>query len=373
MKVLIASDKFKGSLTSLQAGNAIARGVSRILPDAVITVFPVADGGDGFNTVLKSYLNTATITSSTVDPLLRNIKASYEWDAQRKLAVIEVAAASGLVLLTENEKDPLRASTYGTGLLIKDAIKRGAEKILLGLGGSATVDAGCGILAALGFVFKDEHEDILEANGEALGKTATIIAPAQIPAIKFEIACDVENILFGHNGAAYVYGPQKGADAKTVRELDNGLQHIAQVLFGTTHRKVEDIPGTGAAGGIAAALLSFFPVEMKRGIDIILSLTGIEGLLPDTELIITGEGQLDSQSLQGKVVGEMLKLSQQYNKKCIAVCGSSTLTEAELKEIDLKVLALRDGGQPIEELIRNAAYFIEERIAMSYLSDNMSL
>ena len=216
MKIIVAPDKFKGSLTSFEACRSISRGIKSANEKMVVSEFPMADGGDGFALVLKHYLKTDTINCDTVDPLGRKINASFQWHEKQKAAIIEMAVASGLVLLKEKERNPLFASSLGTGLLIKHAVDKGAKKIVLGLGGSATNDGGTGILSALGFQFADEKGDHLNASGENLLRIKKIIPPSVVAQVKFEIACDVHNVLYGPNGAAYIYAPQKGADDEQV-------------------------------------------------------------------------------------------------------------------------------------------------------------
>ena len=335
-RILIAPDKFKGSLTSFEVCNAIAAGIKQAHENAEVFLFPMADGGDGFAEVMKYYLQTDTISCTTVDPLGKNIAASYQWNPKTKTAIIEMAVASGLVLLKQEERNPLKTSTYGTGLLIKDAIDKGSEKIILGLGGSATNDAGIGILAALGFKFQNLNGDFLNPIGENLVAIGQIIYPASMPSIKFVIACDVQNVLYGPQGAAYVYSPQKGADQRTVELLDGGLKHFAGVLEQQTERKVASIPGTGAAGGIAAGLISFFNVELKKGIDLIIEASGIRNKITEANLLITGEGKIDEQTLEGKVVCELSSIAYKYEIPVAAFCGILEADESVISRLHLQ-------------------------------------
>ena len=209
MKIVIAPDKFKGSLTSFQVCDAIASGIKQASKSAETFHFPMADGGDGFAEVMKYYLKTETVACQTVDPLGRDIKASYQWNAKSRTAIIEMAVASGLALLSEAEKSPLKTSTLGTGLLIKHAIGKGAKTIILGLGGSATNDAGIGILSALGFQFRNRRDNVLYPSGGNLSAIQKVSLPTLIAHVRFIIACDVQNVLHGPRGAAFVYAPQK--------------------------------------------------------------------------------------------------------------------------------------------------------------------
>ena len=362
MKIIIAPDKFKGSLTSFEACQSISRGIRKTNKKIIVSEFPMADGGDGFAMVLKHYLKTVTINCDTVDPLGRKISASFQWNEKQKTAVIEMAVASGLVLLEEKERNPLYTSSLGTGLLINHAIDQGAKKILLGIGGSATNDGGTGILSALGFQLANEKGDHLQASGENLLLIKKIIPPSFIPAVKFELACDVHNVLHGPDGAAYVYAPQKGADAKQVLMLDHGLKNLAHVIKQQTGKDISNIPGSGAAGGIAAGLLPFFDVEMKNGIALIIAASGVEKHLPNADLVITGEGKIDSQSSAGKVVGHMAALAKKHQLDCIAFCGSMELDEIAVRRLGVKeIITLMDERTGREDAVINAATLLEEK------------
>lgn len=362
MKIIVAPDKFKGSLTSFDACKAIGDGIKMADKNAEVTELPMADGGDGFASVLEYYLKTDPVYCDTVDPLGRNINGGYQWDRTTKTAIIEMAVASGLVLLEEEERDPLLTSTFGTGLLIKQAIEQGAEKIILGLGGSATNDGGTGILSALGFQLISESGDLLQAAGENLLAIRKIISPSFIPLVKFEIACDVQNVLFGLQGAAYIYAPQKGANKEQVEFLDKGLKNLATILTKQTGKDVSTLPGTGAAGGIAAGLLAFFDVKMKKGTELIIEAGDIERKISRAELVITGEGKIDDQSGEGKVVGRIAALAKKYGVPCIGCCGVTELDEAAIKKLGLKkIIVLQDGTVSNKEAMDNAAVLLTEK------------
>jgi glycerate kinase len=247
-----------------------------------------------------------------------------------------MAVASGLVLLKPEERNPLKTSTYGTGLIIKNAIARGAERIILGLGGSATNDGGIGILAALGFQFQNTNEDLLDPQGKNLIAIQRIISPATLTKTKFIIACDVQNVLYGPQGAAHVYAPQKGADAGMIHLLDDGLKHFADVIKEKTGKDISQIPGTGAAGGIAAGLISFFEVELKKGVDLIIEASGIKNKMSNSDLVITGEGKIDKQTLEGKVVSEIASLAFENKIPVIAFCGISEADNSIIKQLHLR-------------------------------------
>lgn len=359
MKVIIAPDKFKGSLNTFELCSIIREGVSGISRHIETITFPMADGGDGFAAVMKHYLGTTTIACNTVDPLGRPIAASYEWYEPGKTAIIEVAIASGLALLKKQELNPLLASTYGTGLMVKDAIDKGATGIILGLGGSATNDGGTGILAALGFRFLNDKMEEIPASGAGLELIRSIEPPAGMQAIKFEIACDVENTLYGGQGAAHIYAPQKGADAVQVQQLDNGLRNFAGVLAQHTDIDIANIPGAGAAGGIAAGLMPFFDVEMKKGIKMIVDAGQIRESMEQAVLLITGEGKIDGQSGTGKVVGYLASLAALYDIPCHAICGEVALDAEEQRKLGLAhVVSLVDESTGREDAIKNARQLI---------------
>lgn len=338
MKIIIATDKFKGSLTSLEAGESIRNGLLQAGVQASIELFPMADGGDGFAEVMKYYLGTQTVHCPTVDPLMRNITASWEWDAANKTAVIELAAAAGLLLLEEEERNPLYTSTFGTGLLIKDAIKKGAGKIILGSGGSATNDAGIGILAALGFIFRDERGNSLPPVGTNLASIKSIDIPLLLPSVRFTVACDVTNILYGETGAAVVFAPQKGADENAVNGLDRGLRHFASLVQLLRGKDIAAFPGSGAAGGVAAGLAAFFDIEVAAGASTVIHASQIEKRLPGAGIIITGEGRIDGQTANGKVVQQVTALGNRYQIPVVAVCGENELDNNAVAAMGLKAV-----------------------------------
>lgn len=363
MQVVIAPDKFKGSLTSAQVCNAITEGILKSAtgkPD--ILHFPMADGGDGFNSVLQHYFQTRTVNAITVDPLGRTIETPFRLNKKERLAIVEMAAASGLVLLKDDERNPMNTSTLGTGTVIADAYRLGARKIVLGLGGSATNDAGIGILAALGFVFLNETGEELEPIGGNLLNIHTVKPPLQLMDISFVIAADVENPLFGPKGAAYVYGPQKGADQQAVEALDQGLRHFASVISRQFSKDISSFPGSGAAGGIAAGLSAFFDVEMKKGVELVLQFNQLEEKLKHADLIITGEGKIDDQSGSGKVVGTIASLASKYNKPCIAFCGLLDADENEISALQLTAAyTIADQSKSSEENMKNGYTLLRDK------------
>lgn len=362
MKIIIAPDKFKGTLTSMQVCENIREGLLQAGVHNDIELFPMADGGDGFAEVMKFYLNTQTIYCNTVDPLFRNIRAAYEWNASNKTAMIELAAAAGLVLLKKSEQNPLHTSTYGTGLMIADAVKKGAEKIILGLGGSATNDAGIGILAALGFVVRDKTGTVLQPVGKNLSHIKTIDLPAKLPSLTFMIASDVSNSLYGKTGAAFVYAPQKGANENEVQILEKGLRDFAAVVKNQTANDVVAFAGSGAAGGVAAGLAAFFTLQVQSGAAVIIEAGRLQERLPGTGIIITGEGKIDKQTLNGKVVQQVATLGNRHHIPVIAVCGINELDKKTFTASGLTaVYPVENGKITKENTLAKAAVRLQKK------------
>jgi glycerate kinase len=362
MKVLIAPDKFKGSLTSFEVCNAIAAGINQADKTIEVFSFPMADGGDGFSSVMQYYLPAESVACIAADPLGRGFSTSYQWESDTQTAIIEMASSSGLVLLKETERNPLVTSSYGTGLLIKNAISKGAKKIILGVGGSATNDAGTGVLEALGFQFADAAGNWIKACGKNLALIDQIIPPVTIPDIYFEIACDVQNLLYGPQGAAFVYAPQKGASGSDVPLLDNGLKHFAQTVKHQTGKDIAVIPGTGAAGGVPAGLMAFFEVTIKSGIELVMTASGIKNKIAEADLLITGEGKIDRQTLDGKVVSKLAGLAHQYQIPAIAFCGVMDADDRVVRKLNLQAVeCLSSSSISITEAIANAKQLLTER------------
>lgn len=343
MKVLIAIDKFKESLTSLEASKIIAKSIHSANPAFKTTILPIADGGDGFSEVLKYYLKTKTVNVKSFDPLFKPLKGRYEWDALSKTAIIEMAVCSGLALLQSKYRNPLYTSTLGTGKLVNHAIKKGAKKIILGLGGSATNDGGLGIASALGFKFYDKKGVELMPVGGALLNLHTIVAPKITSKVEFLIASDVKNLLYGKNGAAFVYAPQKGANEAMVIELDKGLKNLAKQIKKISNIDISKMEGMGAAGGITAMILPFFKTTIIPGIELVIQYSQFENQIKKADLLITGEGKIDKQSFQGKVVGTLLQIAKKYNKNILLITGKkgkdlpSTFNQFPLIELSSNV------------------------------------
>lgn len=328
-KVILAIDSFKGCLSSKEAETAAAQGIRHVFPTCETICLPVADGGEGMQRVLTEALNGQEIRLSAHDPLMQMRQTAYGLSGDGTTAFIEMAAISGLPLVPLRQRNPSLTTTYGTGELIKDALNRGCRRFVIGLGGSATNDAGLGMLQALGFRFRDRYGNELGKAqpmcGQLLNEIAFIDSSTALPALRearFTAACDVCNPFFGPEGAACVFAPQKGADPEMVAALDKGLQHLAQVIRQTTGRDIATLPGAGAAGGMGGTLSALLNAELKPGIDLLLDLTDFDKLIEGADLIITGEGKSDRQTVMGKVPSGILKRARRQGIPVILVSGS---------------------------------------------------
>ena len=336
VNILIAIDSFKGSLTSAAAGETSAEGIRAANPDAEIEVVPLADGGEGTVDALIQATGGKIIQAEVTGPLGDPVDATYGILGDGTTAVIEIAEACGLPLVPEADRNPLKATSYGVGELILDAISRGADSLIVGLGGSATNDAGVGMLQALGCRFLDEMGEEVPRGGAALGAIRSIEVSGLPPAIKhldIQVACDVNNPLYGEQGAAYIYGPQKGATPEMVKELDGGLRNFAEVVKAELGTDIQEIPGAGAAGGLGAAFVGFLNAELRSGIELILDTIGLEEKVQQADYVITGEGRMDAQSSMGKAAMGVAGLAQKHGKPVIALAGSVSEEAAELNQL----------------------------------------
>jgi glycerate kinase len=331
MKIVIATDSYKGSATSMEVAYAIEKGIRSVFPDAEIVKVPVADGGEG---TVEAVVGGAGGTLRKVNvegPLGEQVQAEY--GIVQKTAVIEMAAASGLMLVPENQRNPMLTSTFGTGQLIRAALDQGVEKIIVGIGGSATNDAGVGMAQALGISFRDQKGMEISRGGGNLGGIREIDFSNRDPMldeIEITIACDVTNPLYGQIGASHVYGPQKGADAQMVQILDGNLKHLAELVEKFTGRDMASTEGAGAAGGLGYGLMVFCGAAARSGIDTILDAVGIDAFLENADLVITGEGRIDCQSAFGKVPVGVAAKAQKHMVPVLAIVGSIGSGAAEV-------------------------------------------
>ncbi len=324
MKIVAAIDSFKGSMSSLEVADAFELGARKVFSNLEVVKLSLADGGEGTVESLVDGGNGDIITLKVKNPLMREIESFYGIIKNKNLAVIEMAAASGLPLLSKEERNPMKTSTFGTGELIKDALKKGCREFIVGIGGSATNDGGIGMLSALGYKFLDRSGKILDPIGENLINIETIDTSDVMPELKessFLVACDVDNPLYGERGAAEVYSRQKGATEEMVTELDNGLKHFSEIVMKQFNIEIGNYPGAGAAGGLGGGFLGFLNAQLKPGIDIIIETIGLEEQIKDADLVITGEGRIDFQSIMGKTPVGVGKLAKKYNIPVIAIAG----------------------------------------------------
>ena len=323
MKVVIASDSFKGSLSSREVAEAAVRGIRKVLPICELVGVNVADGGEGTVDAVVEALGGEVMATVVSDPLGRPISVRY--GIVGKMAIIEMAAASGLPLLREEERNPLLTSTYGTGEMIMDAVKRGCRDFLVGLGGSATNDAGMGMLQALGFRFYNiDYQEIIDGSGGRLQDVARIDDAGVMDAVRqcrFTVACDVDTPFCGSEGAAYVFAPQKGADMEMVARLDAGMVAFAKVIEKTYGMDVTSMAGAGAAGGMGGGFYAFLNARLKRGVDMVLDAIDFDSIIRGADLVVTGEGKIDYQTVKGKTAAGVLARAKAQDIPVVAIAG----------------------------------------------------
>ncbi|MCD6566278.1 MAG: glycerate kinase [Bacteroidales bacterium] len=358
MNIVIAPDSFKDCLTSPDVAKFIEMGIRNVFPDANIKLIPMADGGEGTVVTLVTATNGKIFYKKVHDPLMREITAHFGVLGDGETAVIEMASASGIELLKKNKRDPWKTTTYGTGELIKHALDKGCRKIILGIGGSATNDAGSGMLQALGVQLLDVNMQEIETGGGALENLVSIKTDKldkRLNQSKIIIASDVMNPLLGKTGASAVYGPQKGADSDMVRRLEANLEHFADVVKQQQGISVENIPGSGAAGGLGAGILAFLPSEIKPGFDIVKEVVELEKYIQDADLVITAEGKIDSQTAYGKTPAGVAGIAHKYNIPVIAFAG---IVEDGINELYKKgfraIIPIANKPMSINESIKKA-------------------
>lgn len=327
MKVVIAIDSLKGSLSSMEAGMAIKDGILAAKPDAEVIVKPLADGGEGTTDALIEGMNGERIDLTVTGPMHTPVDAYYGYLKDTNTAVMEMASAAGITLVPDSEKNPLLATSYGVGEMINDAIQRGCRNFIIGIGGSVTNDGGIGMLKALGVRFLDENGEDAGEGGQALAKVARIDVSGMNPLLKechIQVACDVNNPLCGENGSTYVYGPQKGVTEDMKKTLDEAMAHFARVTSEILENDYMNTPGAGAAGGLGYAFLAYTGAALTPGIELILDAVGLEEELSGADVVVTGEGRLDFQTAMGKAPVGVARLAKKYNAKVIAFAGSVT-------------------------------------------------
>ena len=325
MKVVVAVDSFKGSMTSMEAGMAVKAGVLAAHADAEVVVKPLADGGEGTTDALIEGLNGERVELTVTGPYREPVQAYYGYLKDTNTAVMEMATAAGITI--SDRKDPMEASTYGVGEMILHAINKGIRNFIIGIGGSATNDGGIGMLEALGFTFLDADGKNVGEGGQALSKVTSVKASGKndlLSQCNFQIACDVTNPLCGFQGATYIYGPQKGVTSEMLPVLDAAMANYADVTEKFINKKTSDVSGAGAAGGLGFAFLSYLNGELTPGIQLILNAVHLEDEIKNADVVVTGEGRLDHQTAMGKAPVGVAKLGKKYGAKTIAFAGSVT-------------------------------------------------
>lgn len=375
MKILVACDSFKGSLSSREIIGILKDTAEAMTYETEVTGVEIADGGEGTIAAVLATGNYKAVSVRCMNPLFEPISAAYA--VSENAAIIEMAAASGLTLIPYKDGNALYTTTYGTGELIADAVQRGIKHIYISIGGSATNDGGIGALTALGFAFLDVNGEKLKPIGENLCKIARVDRSEvmNLDGVKFTVMADVENPLIGENGATHVYGKQKGAVGEIADKLESGMKHYADITEKTTGIRLHDRKSAGAAGGLGGGLIAYMGAEVKSGIESVLQLLRFDSLLKHADVVITGEGRIDSQSKNGKAVCGICKAAKKYAVPVYAVAGSSALSENEYAAMGInKVFTLLDQAASVEDSMKNAKVYMKttaEKMLKYIQSDNM--
>lgn len=355
MRVVVAMDSFKGTLTAYDACEIISDAISGVLPDAEVILKPMADGGEGTARAMIEAGNGTWVARKVMGPLPEmKVDAGFAFFPDGA-ALVEMAAASGLELLRRDQLDPLRTTTFGTGQLIAAAADYGAKKILLAVGGSATVDGGVGAATALGWKFLDSAGEQVALGGVGLGEIAKIGSRGGRATVPVEVLCDVDNPLCGEHGAARVFGPQKGATPEMVELLENGLAHLADIVREQLGVDILNVPGAGAAGGLAAGAIAFMDATIVSGIDTVMSRSNLDSELKSADWVITGEGSFDTQSLRGKVVSGILKVAKESDTRVAVLAGQVKIGPDEYRKLGIEAaLAAKPDDLPLADALKNS-------------------
>ncbi|MBR5205580.1 MAG: glycerate kinase [Alistipes sp.] len=374
MRILLAFDSFKGSLSSEDVSEAFAAGWQSIRPDDSIDIVPIADGGEGTMAAMSKAMGGELCNVVVSDPLGRSIEAAYGYVESEGVAIVDTASASGLTLLASSERNPMLTTSYGTGEIIAASIRRGCRRIYLGLGGSATNDGGMGLLRALGYRFYDAYGEELMGCGRDLCRVSRIDASqriAKLDDVEFIVASDVDNPLYGERGAAYVYGRQKGGDTDSIALLDRGLRHYSSIVEAFVGQDFSQVAGAGAAGGIGFALIALLGATLRSGIDTLLDMLRFDERVAVCDLVVTGEGRIDHQTLMGKAPSGVLRRAVAHGRKCIAVGGGVVWCDELHAGGFAAIYAATPEGQPLEEamsggIAKENVRRIASHIAQSY-------
>ena len=365
MRIVAAPNAFKGSLNALEAAEAMKKGILAAIPQCDVTCVPVADGGDGLTEVMLAGLGGTLVETTVSGPRMEPISAPFCMVSSRKLAVVEMAKASGLALLPTARHDPTRTTTYGTGELIRAAMDGGATQIIVGIGGSATCDGGIGMAAALGYRFLDKNGAAVEPVGGSMAAIVSIdrqnIDP-RLAGVSVSVACDVTNPLTGENGASAVYAPQKGATPEQVIRLDEGLANLARVIQKDLGVAIAVMPGGGAAGGLGGGMHAFVGAELKPGIDLVIDVVGLKCCIAGADLVLTAEGRIDDQTRFNKAPAGVARTAKAAGVPCIAICGGVGEGIELLYDIGIDaVFSICSGPQSLAEAMKNAGDLLARR------------
>ena len=370
MNILIAPDSFKDCLSAREVASALGRGIQKIIPDASISILPMADGGEGTVESVIDATRGELLRLKVMDPLMREVPSFYGITGDGETAVIEMAAASGIELLKGDERDPWITSTFGTGQLIRDALDHGVKKILLGIGGSATNDGGTGMAQALGVQFGGKFGNLPVQGGGALGEVEKIYMEGldpRIHATEIIVACDVSNPLTGPQGASHVYGPQKGANGVMVEKLDRNLVHLAELIQDQLGKEISEYPGAGAAGGLGGGLMAFLNADLVGGFDMVAGVCRLREKIREADLIITGEGKMDAQTRFGKTPFGVAQMALKLGKPVIGVAGTLDEDASLLYELGFDLLMpIQEKPGKLESSLKNGEQLLErtgERMA----------
>ena len=377
MNILVAPDSFKDSLSASEVSRIIYEAISAVIPSASIRKIPISDGGEGLLEALLTPLQGTLVSVSVKDPLHRTIEASYGLVDQGKTAIIEMATASGLELLSIEERNPLITSTYGTGELIKNALDKGCTKIIIGLGGSATNDGGIGMIKALGGLFLDQYNQEIPDGGAALSTLHSIDLSGldkRLQQVAIVCACDVDNPLTGPSGASYVYAKQKGASDNMLAVLDSNLSNYATVIKATLNKDLEHISGTGAAGGTAMGLLAFLDATLTPGIALITELLHLEKHIKEAQLVVTGEGKIDIQTLHGKTIMGIASLAKKHSIPVLVFTGSIGHGISEIYDQGVTaIFSIVSEPMSLETAIKNASELLKTSVTNVFTSLNTQI
>lgn len=372
MKVVIATDSFKGTLTANEACEIIAKAICESTPETELVIKPMADGGECTAKAMIKAANGRWVPQTVMGPLAQmQVEAGFAWFDDDRTALVEMASASGLELLSAEQMNPLNTTTYGTGQLIKAALKYGAHKILLAVGGSATVDGGLGAAMALGWKFLDQQDNPVPLGGVGLEKITKIVRPENLSLAPVEVLCDVDNPLCGEQGAAKVYAPQKGATDQMVEQLEKGLAHLADLVRKQLQRDIDNVPGAGAAGGLTAGAIAFMNAVVVSGIETVMARSNLRAELESADWVITGEGSFDQQSLYGKVVSGILKIASKSNTRLAVLAGQVNISQQECQQKGIAAaISGKEGNMSLDYALENSRellYLAAKRFAKQYL------